>query len=108
MAGSENIHSFAASYYVLCISETPCSASTTTILVVDSDNLVLDRITSNPVILGAFDKAVTVLKEGKKRRHKKLIFRNLSEFDGSLHNRAIRKAVKFKSKEVQSGGSRNS
>lgn len=71
----------------------PSRACAATDSAVDYVNTVLDRITSTPAILGTFDKVVTVGKEGKKRCHKHLIFRNLSEFAGSLHNRAIWKAV---------------
>lgn len=56
--------------------------------------------------VGFFDNAVAEVKEGKKRRHKNFLFRNLAEFGGSLHNRSVRNAMKLKSKEALAGGFR--
>lgn len=53
-----------------------------------------------------FDSMVTVAKEGKKCRHKNLVFRNMAEFGGSLHNKTMRNAMKSKSKEMQVRGFR--
>lgn len=95
-AGSETVMSKESVKNCASVSAVPESLSRDYVVPASLVNSELGKSKRFPEILGVFDKAVTVVKESKKRRPKNSIFWNLAEVGGSLHNRAVRKATKFK------------